>query len=154
MADVEQARSPRPQSSPPTNAPERRGRTGWLDPWLGNRLERLFGDLPEMRVEEFTEGDEAVVRVELPGIDPAKDVSITVADRTLRIHAHRREESKSEEKGAYRSEFRYGSFSRSIDLPPGCNEDDVKATYTDGILEVRVPVDQSSTARRIEVQRG
>jgi HSP20 family protein len=88
------------------------------------------------------EGDELKVRAELPGIDPEKDVHISVSDHTLSIRAERREESKSEKKGVYRSEFSYGSFARSISLPEGVSADDVKATYKDGILEVQVPVDR------------
>jgi HSP20 family protein len=144
------------QRSPQESTPERR-RPPWLDPRFGwSQLERFFGDMPEpMRVEEYTEGTQAVVRVELPGIDPDKDVDISVSDNTLHIRAERREESKTEEKGGYRSEFRYGSFVRTIDLPAGCSEQDVNATYKDGILEVRVPIDEASAkARKIQIQRG
>jgi HSP20 family protein len=108
-----------------------------------------------MRIEEFREGDTLVVKAEMPGMDPEKDIQIDVSDQTLRIRAERREESKTEEKGSYRSEFRYGSFSRQVPLPAGASEDDVKATYKDGILEVRVPVDQAKAeARTIPIQRS
>jgi HSP20 family protein len=134
-------------------------------------FERFFGDWPRprffpalwsgmegldvLRVEEFVDGDEIVVRAEMPGIDPDKDVELTVTDHTLRIRAERREEAQSEEKGAYRSEFRYGSFSRSVPLPVGASEKDVKATYKDGILEVRVPLDeQEAEAKKVKVERG
>ena len=75
-----------------------------------------------------------VVRAEIPGIDPAKDVDITVRDGQLTIKAERTE--KKETKG--RSEFRYGSFTRSVTLPAGANEEDIKATYDKGILTVSV----------------
>jgi HSP20 family protein len=72
----------------------------------------------------------------------------------LRVHAERREETKSEDKGSYRSEFRYGSFTRVVPLPAGATEKDVKATYKDGILEIRVPVDRAvAEATKIPVQR-
>jgi HSP20 family protein len=55
----------------------------------------------------------------------------------------------------YRSEFRYGTYRRSIALPPGATEDDVTATYLDGIVEVRVPmVDETSAAVRVPVTRA
>jgi len=111
----------------------------WPEVWRG-RFE------PTMKVEEFTEGDELVVRAEMPGIDPDKDVEVRLADHMLRIHAERREEHKTEEKGRYRSEFQYGSFSRTVPLPEGATSDDVKATYEDGILEVRVPIDRKTAA--------
>jgi HSP20 family protein len=95
------------------------------------------------------------VRAEMPGIDPDKDVDITVSDHTLHLRAERREESKSQEKGRYRSEFRYGSFSRTIELPTGATDKDVKAQYKDGILEVRIPIDrQEVEAKKIPIERA
>lgn len=133
-----------------------------LPSWFGNR--RLFEwpeswtelfEQGEMKVEEFQEGDHLVVRAEMPGIDPDKDVEITVTDHMLHLRAERRSESKTEDKKGFRSEFRYGSFSRSIELPAGATEADVKATYTDGILEVRIPIDTTEAeARKIPVARG
>jgi HSP20 family protein len=120
----------------------------WPLTWTG-----LFEEaLP--RLEEFTDGDTLVVRAEMPGIDPEHDVDITVANGTLRIQAERKEESTSEEKTSYRSEFRYGSFTRTLPLPAGATEDDVKATYRDGILEVRIPVNTTQAeARKVPVGR-
>jgi HSP20 family protein len=113
----------------------------------------LFDD-SEMKVEEFRDGDTLVVRAEMPGIDPDKDVEITVADRMLHLRAERRSETKTEDKKGYRSEFRYGSFSRAVRLPAGAGEDDVKASYEDGILEVRIPVDDNSNgAKKIPITR-
>jgi len=123
----------------------------WPDLWRS----RLFDVDEPMRVEEYRDGDTLVVRAEMPGLDPEKDVEITVSDQTLHIRAERRQETKTEEKGYYRSEFRYGSFGRSVPLPAGATEADVKASYKDGILEVRVPVDSSKVeARKIPVQRS
>lgn len=130
----------------------------WMEPWFGDwpRLRRMFAEgVESLSVEEFTEGDEAVVRVEIPGIDPDKDVEITVTDHTLRLRAERREETKTEEKGSCRSEFRYGSFTRTVSLPPGATEKDVTATYKDGILEVRLPIDRGTAeATKIPIQRA
>lgn len=109
-----------------------------------------------MRMEEFLEEDALVIRAELPGVEPDKDVDITVADGVLTIAAERREESTEGEKGkdGYRSEFRYGSYRRSLTLPAGATAEDVKATYADGILEVRIPIASAEpTPQRIEVTR-
>lgn len=99
-----------------------------------------------MRTEEFVDGDALVVRAELPGIDPDNDVELTIAEGVLHIRAERQEKSEQKTKEAYRSEFRYGSFERSVPLPAGTKEDDVKASYKDGILEVRVPVGEAKSA--------
>lgn len=111
--------------------------------------------LEEMiRVEEFTEDGTLVVRADLPGIDPDKDVEITVAEGMLRIEAERREEEKTEAKDYVRRELRYGSFSRALPLPAGTTEEDVTATYKDGILEIRMPAARPETgAARIPITK-
>jgi HSP20 family protein len=101
------------------------------------------------------DGDTLVIRAELPGIDPDKDVEITIDDGMLHIHAERRQEEKVEEKDLYRSELRYGAFTRTLPLPAGAGEKDVDATYTAGILEIRVPVEQEKVeATKIPVRTG
>jgi len=109
-----------------------------------------------LRVEEFLDDKTLVVRAELPGIDPDKDVDISVIDGALRISAERQEKSEHKGKDSYRSEFSYGSFTRTVKLPEGATEADVTATYTDGVLEIRVPVAEPVTAEpaKIAVTRG
>jgi HSP20 family protein len=104
-----------------------------------------------IRVDEFHENGTLVVRAELPGIDPEKDVELTVSDRMLHIEAERREEEKADEKGYVRKEMRYGSFSRTLPLPEGVSEKDIKADYTNGILEVRIPAPQPKPATKIAI---
>jgi HSP20 family protein len=134
----------------------------WFDRWFPELSRRWwpdvrggFGDASElMKVEERLEGDELLVRAEMPGIDPDKDVTINVTGNMLHLQAERRREEKHEEDGRVRSEFSYGSFRRTVPLPVGASEDDVKATYKDGILEVRIPIDgKAAEARKIAVQR-
>jgi HSP20 family protein len=105
-----------------------------------------------IRIEEYAEGDHYVVRAELAGLDPAKDVEITVADGYLTIRAERTEKTE----GKHRSEFRYGSFSRTVSLPPAADEDNVTADYQDGILTVTVGMKQEKkvAAKKIEVTTG
>jgi HSP20 family protein len=139
---------------------------GDLD-WPGSMFGRWFGDWPEswrdlfdldqagLRVEEYEEEGNLVVRAEMPGLDPDKDVEITVEGDTLRIKAERRQSSEMQTRRGYRSEFRYGSFFRTVPLPAGARGEDVAATYHDGILEVRVPIDtEQATAKRIPIKRG
>jgi HSP20 family protein len=106
----------------------------------------------QLQVEEFIDGGKLVIRVELPGIDPDKDVELTVSEGALQVRAERRQEKTVEEKEVYRSELRYGAFSRVLPLPVGTSEKDITATYAAGILEVRVPFDQKKAeATRIPV---
>jgi HSP20 family protein len=133
----------------------------WPDWFFGRRLEwpsalrdLIEGDEASMRIEEYEEDGSLVVRAEAPGLDPERDVEITVSNQVLLIKAQRRQESKSESKGGFRSEFRYGSFTRSVPLPAGATDKDVKASYVDGILEVRVPIDdRAASGRKIPISR-
>jgi HSP20 family protein len=133
---------------------ERRRRGGFDVPDLWRRF---FEISPEtdgwLRVEESRDGDDFVVRFEIPGIDPEHDVELTVLDGILHIRARREERSERDEEGGYHSEFRYGSFVRNIALPPGVDEDDIRASYKDGILEVRIPSgsEEKAEAKRIPI---
>jgi HSP20 family protein len=116
---------------------------------------RRFFDEDDMRVEEFVDDDKLVVRAELPGIDPDRDIEIDVRDHTLRIRADRRQEVHDAEGGRYHSEFHYGSFTRMVPLASSVSEKDVKASYRDGILEVRVPIDKKEAkTKKIPIERG
>jgi HSP20 family protein len=136
---------------------ERRDQPGFDLPDLWRRFFNL--DLPTegwLRVEEVREGDDLVVRAELPGIDPERDVEVTASDGMLHIRARREERSEEREGETVRSEFHYGSFVRNLPLPSGVQEDDIKASYKDGILEIRVPVgeEEKEETKRIPVDRG
>jgi HSP20 family protein len=138
--------------SPVTNEVTRR-RPRWLP--------ELFEDFPweihlpggehMIRVEESTEDGAYVVRAELPGIDPGKDVEITVQERVLTVHAERSEEERTK----HHSEFRYGSFTRAVQLPAGAREEDITAAYDKGILTVTVPMAETAKEpRKIRVAKG
>ena len=122
------------------------------------RLPEMWADWAEedlLKVEEYRDGDAVVIRADIPGIDPDKDVEIDILDGNLRVSAERRKE-KVEEKDYVRTELRYGSFSRTVPLPAGASEQDVVATYKDGVLEIRVPVAaaQAPAAKKIRISKG
>ncbi len=125
------------------NQPSRHDLPGSLR-WI---LEEGAGRL---RVEEEHDADRLVIRSELPGIDPSKDVDLSVEHGVLHIRAERKIDPKLSGKAHLRSEFAYGSFVRDVPLPRGVKRQDITATYRDGILEVIVPLpkedgDQSGT---------
>jgi HSP20 family protein len=107
-----------------------------------------------IKVDEYRENGSLVVRAELPGIDPDKDVEITVSDGMLCIEAERREEEKTEEKGFVRHELSYGSFTRTLPLPDGVTESDITASYKDGILEIRIPAPEPAPATKISISKS
>jgi len=131
----------------------RRERIEW--PGIARRFFDLDWEMSPIRVEEYVDGDSMVVKAEMPGLDPDKDVEISIADGLLHIAAERREESEHSDKDGFRSEFRYGSFFRDIPLPAGAKESDVKAQYKDGVLTVKVPIPKrNATPAKIPVTRS
>jgi HSP20 family molecular chaperone IbpA len=115
----------------------------WMDKDGITRRE-TWGLVPNIRVEDYVDDDVYVVRAEMPGVDPDKDVSLTVKDGALTIRGERREEQH--DKNFH--EFKYGSFARRIVLPSGAKADDVSASYADGVLEVRVPIPETDDDER------
>jgi HSP20 family molecular chaperone IbpA len=115
--------------------------------WAGFRTQI---DTHLIRPEDKIEDGHYVVRAELPGLDPAKDVVVTVHDGLLTIKAERSAKKESKR----RSEFSYGSFMRSVTLPAGADEDDVQARYDKGILTVSVAVPEHAapSEKHIPVQ--
>jgi HSP20 family molecular chaperone IbpA len=108
-------------------------------------------DTRVMRLEDEMKEGRYVVRAEMPGVDPAEDIDITVRDGQLTIKAERSE--KKEFNG--RSEFSYGSFARTVSLPAGADEDTIEATYDKGILTVSMAMSEPKPAeRRVQVQSG
>jgi HSP20 family protein len=104
-----------------------------------------------IRVDEFHKDGALVIQAELPGIDPTKDVDLTVSDGVLRITAERHEDDKVEESGYVRQELHRGSFERLLPLPDGVSESDVKATYKDGILEITIPTPEPKASTKVPV---
>jgi HSP20 family molecular chaperone IbpA len=106
-----------------------------------------FGDHHAVRIEDYRDNGTYVLRAELPGVDPDRDVRITVDGNQLSITAER----KVEQHDKSHSEFFYGSFSRTVQLPSGADTSKIKASYDAGILQVSVPVTEQARARQIRV---
>lgn len=84
------------------------------------------------------DGDDAVIRLELPGVDVDTDVNVELVDGRLVIHGERRDEHAEEKDGRTLREVRYGSFRRSFQLPAHTTSEAVSASYDAGVLTVRV----------------
>jgi HSP20 family protein len=130
---------------------ESAGVGGTLGQLGGSEQATLATWMPPIEVQQ--KDNELVVRADLPGLK-REDVSIEVDDGVLTLSGERRQESREEREGFYRSERSYGSFYRAIPLPEGANEDDISATFGDGVLEVHVPVpeQQQRRGRKIEIK--
>lgn len=96
---------------------------------------------------------ELVYAFDLPGI-PEEKIAVEFDDGSLTISGERERTDKVESDRFYRYERRFGSFSRTVGLPQGVTEDDVKAEYRDGVLEITVAKPESPKPRRIQVGSG
>jgi HSP20 family protein len=102
-------------------------------------------------IESYVEGDKFVVRTDLPGVDP-KDVDIKVAGGMLTIKGSREEKHETKKADFYRREIKYGAFERSISLPKGMKAEDLKATYSNGVLELRATMPKEAVAKEVKIQ--
>jgi len=104
--------------------------------------------------EIVKDGDDAIVRLELPGVDVDNDVNVEVDRGRLVIHGEHRDERSEEENGRTLREIRYGSFRRSFQLPAHVTGDAITASYDAGVLTVRVTgVYAGNQAQRISITK-
>lgn len=103
---------------------------------------------------EIQETPEAVhLKVEIPGLE-AKDLDVQVTAEAVAISGERRSETRTEEKGVTRSEFRYGKFRRVVPLPARVQNDKVEADYKDGILTLNLPKVEAEKNKVVKVNVG
>ncbi len=121
---------------------------GWMSPFrlampgLGE-LGRLEQRLP--RVDVVERDDEVVVHAEVPGVDK-KDLEVSTSGDTVTIRGSTRRDSTEANADYYRREISSGSFSRTVALPCEVAEENAKAKFKDGVLELVLP--KSARARR------
>jgi HSP20 family protein len=104
-------------------------------------------------VDVWETEDELVYAFDLPGI-PEDKISIEFEDSTLTVSAERERTDEVSQERFYRFERRYGSFTRSIGLPQGVTENDIRADYKDGVLELHVTKPKAPEPRKIQIGKG
>ncbi|MGH7895253.1 MAG: Hsp20/alpha crystallin family protein [Candidatus Binatia bacterium] len=118
---------------------------GLFESVLGNRAVEAVADWAP-RVETFLKDDTLHVRADLPGVDP-KAVDISVEGDVLTVRGERKAEHTE---AAYR-EVSYGSFERRIRVPDGVDPAKIAAKYTNGVLEIAVPI-AKPVAKKVTVE--
>jgi HSP20 family protein len=116
-----------------------------IDDWAGSPLSTVHRQASQpkpIRIEQYPDGSAYVIRLELPGIEPASDLEISVQTGVLSVRAERRDETPVK----HDSEFAYGAFARHIALPLGANAESVTAAYHNGILTVRIGMEPEHQA--------
>lgn len=121
-----------------------------ISPWTSTIHSSGSGQWnPDLDVSETEK--EFVIRAELPGLDP-HDVDVRVTGNVLTLSGEKKEEAEDKKDGYYRSERRYGSFLRSLELPADTKPDLVSAEFDKGVLVVKVPKDEKAAPRKIEIK--
>src|SRR3954451_10143653 len=87
---------------------------------------------------------------DLPGLTQDA-IQVESEDGALTVSATRTREQKQEPDRFYRFERRFGTFSRTIGLPQGVSEDEIRASYLNGVLEITVPKPEQPRPKRIEI---
>ena len=104
-------------------------------------------------VDAWETENEIVYAFDLPGVSQDK-ISIELEDNALTVSAERERTHEVSGDRAYRFERRFGSFSRTVTVPQGVNEESITAQYRDGVLEVHVPKPEERKPRRIQIGSG
>ncbi len=124
---------------------------------LRSRFDRMFDELTDSRERVWTpaidvvrENGKLVVHANVPGIKP-EEVKIEVEDDILTVSGEHEESKEEKDKDFLRRERRYGSFSRSMVLPPGVDAKKIKAKTHDGVVEVTIPLPKEAKKETISI---
>jgi HSP20 family protein len=104
--------------------------------------------MPSAEMEETN--DTVLLKLEIPGLE-AKDLDISVTEDVVSISGERKSETKTEEKGMFRSELRYGKFQRQIPLPTHIQSDKAQAEYKNGMLTLTLPKAEGEQKKVVKV---
>ena len=133
---------------------------------LRERMDRMFEDslsrfrMPEEAtmptfwspsVDIYETDENIVLKAELPGVDK-KEVSVEVKDSTLILKGERKREKEVKEENYHRVERSFGTFMRSFSLPVSVKQDQVKAKFRDGVLEVTLPKAEEAKPKQVKVE--
>jgi HSP20 family protein len=101
-------------------------------------------------VDLYETEDALVLKAELPGVSK-DDVSVEIHNNTLILRGQRKHEAEVKEEHFHRVERAYGTFQRAFVLPAVVDQDQVQATYKDGVLELRLPKSEAAKPKRIAI---
>jgi len=102
-------------------------------------------------IDVYEEKDSVVVKAELPGMTK-EDIEVNLAGENLTIKGEKKEDKEVKEDNYYRRERSYGSFLRTVALPSEVKRDEIKASFKDGVLEVRMPKTEDAKKKSVSVK--
>jgi len=122
-----------------------------FDRFFGPRVTREREMVWMPSVESYTKDNRLIYKVELPGVNQ-KDLDVSITDRELIIKGERKSEKDTKEENYTYREINYGSFERRFTLPEGVKTDDLKAKFSNGVLEISMPAPAIAKARKIAIE--
>lgn len=133
---------------------------GVFDDFFGKRLRPLWGErwwpsrdlsVAPPALDLYEDQDEIVAKVELPGLEK-DDIEIQVSDGLLTIKGEKKREEEIEDKNYYRLERSHGSFSRTVNLPAEVQGEKARASFKNGVLEIRLPKSEEAKKKETRVK--
>ena len=119
----------------------------WPEGWL--RTEPMA--VTEPILDFYVDKDDVVIKAELPGMEK-DDIEVNLSNHSLTLKGEKKRKEKIKEENYYCAERTYGSFSRTLELPVDVHGEKVKASFNNGVLEIRLPVAETAKARSIKVK--
>ena len=127
----------------------------WLQPfsWRFPEMKNLAlrSELRVPAVDVVEKDNDIIVRAEIPGVDK-DNIDITLNANILTIQGKSKHESREAKEEYHRCEISTGSFSRTLTLPAEVDEDKVKASFTNGLLEITLPKVEAKKQNKISIE--
>ena len=118
--------------------------------WSG--MPRIMEDIePTPNVDIFEEGDNIVLKSEMPGMTK-EDIEVNLTDDTITLSGEKKKEEKVEKKNYYRFERSFGSFKRCFALPSEVQSDKAKASFKNGVLEIKIPKSEEAKKKEKKIK--
>ena len=104
-------------------------------------------------VDVYEDEHDVTLKIEVPGIDE-KDIDVRIENNTLTVHGERKIEKEEKEENYRRVERQYGSFTRTFNLPPTVDAENVQADYDKGVLQITLPKKAEAKPKQVKVNVG
>jgi HSP20 family protein len=119
---------------------------GWP---VSHTMQPFEGKTPRVDIQDRE--NDFLIKAEMPGVDK-KDINITIANNALTLEACMSKEEKEEKADYFRQEICRGSYQRTIELPAAVKENEAKATFQNGVLELTIPKMEKTKRSTIKVE--
>jgi HSP20 family protein len=127
----------------------RQAHFGWPSRLAAHGMLPFEGKTPCVDIQDRE--NDFLIKAEMPGVEK-KDISITIANNTLTLEANMSKEEKEEKAEYFRQEICRGSYQRTIELPAAVKENEAKATFQNGVLELTIPKMEKTKRSTIKVE--